>query len=447
MAHCATFASPVTTGTACALTRAIRRAGRWALALAAASVAALALAACQGGRSEPSSGFGSIVAQVVWPANALSAPLQRSALAGPQVAPASVVTMRATVSGPGMAAVTQDFSLAQNPTGGTVDNVPEGAGRTLALAALDGANILLYAGSTTNITVTANNTTNAGTVTMAVAPGAIEATWVSGSDTIEALGNYGSLGVAAPGNVPSSREQSSSWLDAGGNLWLFGGHNNDGVTCCFINDLWKFDGNNWTWVSGSTTNNAAGSYGSLGVAAPGNVPGARAGALSWSSGGNLWLFGGVSFSGAFNDLWKFDGSNWTWVSGSDTADAAGIYGNLGVAAPGNVPGARDGAVSWLDASGNFWLFAGAAPDGAGGAGGLNDLWKFDGSDWTWVAGGAEFNAAGIYGVLGVPSSDNVPGARTNAVSWIDAAGNLWLFGGFGFDINGALGRLNDLWRY
>jgi hypothetical protein len=32
--------------------------------------------------------------------------------------------------------------------------------------------------------------------------------------------------------------------------------------------------NEWTWVSGAKTANQAGSYGTLGTAAPGNVPGA-----------------------------------------------------------------------------------------------------------------------------------------------------------------------------
>jgi len=33
------------------------------------------------------------------------------------------------------------------------------------------------------------------------------------------------------------------------------------------------------------------------------------------------------------------------------------------------------------------------------------------------------------------------------VSWSDASGNLWLFGGEGFDSTGTEGTLNDLWEY
>jgi N-acetylneuraminic acid mutarotase len=32
-------------------------------------------------------------------------------------------------------------------------------------------------------------------------------------------------------------------------------------------------------------------------------------------------------------------------------------------------------------------------------------------------------------------------------SWIDASGNLWLFGGNGYDSTGNFGYLNDLWQY
>ncbi len=54
---------------------------------------------------------------------------------------------------------------------------------------------------------------------------------------------------------------------------------------------------------------------------------------------------------------------------------------------------------------------------------------------------------GIYGTQGQPSVANVPGGRLGPVSWTDKAGNLWLFGGGGFDSNGTFGLLNDLWKF
>ncbi len=50
---------------------------------------------------------------------------------------------------------------------------------------------------------------------------------------------------------------------------------------------------------------------------------------------------------------------WTWMSGSNQIDAAGVYGTKGVAAAANVPGARSDSCSWVDDSGDLWLFGGS----------------------------------------------------------------------------------------
>jgi hypothetical protein len=63
---------------------------------------------------------------------------------------------------------------------------------------------------------------------------------------------------------------------------------------------------------------------------------------------------------------------------------------------------------------------------------LNDLWKFDGEEWVWVSGSNEMNQNGIYGEKGIPNSNNIPGGRDGAVSWMDNSGNMWMFGGFGY---------------
>ena len=55
--------------------------------------------------------------------------------------------------------------------------------------------------------------------------------------------------------------------------------------------------------------------------------------------------------------------------------------------------------------------------------------------------------SGFYGTKGTADAANVPGAREGYISWTDAGGDLWLFGGWGLDSAGAWGDLNDLWRY
>jgi hypothetical protein len=81
----------------------------------------------------------------------------------------------------------------------------------------------------------------------------------------------------------------------------------------------------------------------------------------------ILLFGGSGYPssttfGAFNDLWEFNPSTkeWTWVSGSNTTGASGVYGTQGVASASNTSGARgiDGpAYSWVDTSGNLGFSA------------------------------------------------------------------------------------------
>jgi N-acetylneuraminic acid mutarotase len=283
-----------------------------------------------------------------------------------------------------------------------------------------------------------------------------EWTWVSGSNLSLQAGVYGTKGTASPGNAPGGRAASVSWIDSAGNLWLFGGFGSDSVGGQGdLNDLWKFDGTNWTWVSGSDVIYQNGVYGSKGTPSPSNIPGARNSAVSWTdSSGNLWLSGGngndsTGDQANLSDLWKFDGTNWTWVSGSDVVSQSGVYGTKGTPSPSNIPGARNSAVSWTDSSGNLWLFGGFGNDSTGTISLLNDLWEFDGTNWTWVSGSQLGGGAGTSGTLGIASASNLAASRVGAVSWIDTKDNLWLFGGLGKDPAGTNStvNLNDLWLF
>jgi N-acetylneuraminic acid mutarotase len=306
----------------------------------------------------------------------------------------------------------------------------------------------------------AANVTNIAVVCTTTAVNAGLWTWQSGSNTPDFLGVYGTLGTAAPGNVPGGREAAFSWTDSAGNLWMFGGigAGNSGVGGSF-NDLWRYSPSTglWAWMSGADTLDAPSVYGTKGTAAVGNVPSAREGGAAWTDGaGNFWMFGGGGFdstgsNGALNDLWQYNPSTglWAWMSGPTFGNSAGVYGSLGTAAPGNLPGARSAIVSWKDATGNFWLFGGAGFDSTDLDSYLNDLWRYNPStnQWTWMSGSTHADAAGVYGTQGTAAAGNVPGARAGAVSWTDGSGNFWLFGGRGHDSNGTIGVLNDLWQY
>jgi len=294
--------------------------------------------------------------------------------------------------------------------------------------------------------------------------------WVTGGATGVFYGTYGQQGTPSTGNTPGSRNNSTNWIDKSGNFWLFGGGAWDaGSGFGPMDDLWEFkpSAKTWEWVSGSAYNSPSGTYGTKGAAAKTNAPGGRQNPVSWvDSSGNFWIFGGQgldasAISGYLNDLWEFSPTTgtWNWISGanavgSTNSGAKGIYGTKGVASTANTPGGRTQSSTWTDSSGNFWLFGGNGFDSAGVFGDLNDLWEFIPSTktWTWISGSSTITPAntgpkGVYGTQGVAAAANTPGGRYGSLSWTDSTGKHWLFGGYGFDVNGYLGYLDDLWLF
>ena len=235
-------------------------------------------------------------------------------------------------------------------------------------------------------------------------PSANEWTWMGGSKfsapSIDAgwPGIYGDLGVPEPGVIPWSLQSPASWTDNDGNLWLFGGIGEDTTaTGFYLNDMLEYfpSLNEWAFTSSNSMGAGAatgtGVYGTLGVFAPANIPSERYESASWTDAhGDFWLLGGTGVenvqleAGWLNDLWEFNPSinEWRWMSGSSSIPfmswgAPGQYGTQGTPAPGNTPGGRHAAAAWTDASGNLWLFGGAAVDANGTQGSLNDLWEYD----------------------------------------------------------------------
>lgn len=278
--------------------------------------------------------------------------------------------------------------------------------------------------------------------------------WISGDSSSSQRSIYGIKGIAASANKPGAGFQGVSWSDTAGNLWMFGGKRS--YQFGEINELWKYvpSYGQWTWVSGDSTPSRPGVYGTKGIAASGNKPGARFGAVTWTdASGNLWLFGGAhtpsTYLVYFNDLWRYtpSTSEWTWMGGDSIVGQKGIYGTKGVAASSNKPGARYGAVSWTDASNNFWLFGGNGYTTSI-VQTYNDLWKYvlSTGQWTWISGDSSSSQPGSYGIQGLAALTNKPGSRQDAVSWTDASGNFWVFGGDSHK-NSSSALFNDLWKY
>lgn len=287
--------------------------------------------------------------------------------------------------------------------------------------------------------------------------------WQHGSNALNQNGVYGVQGTPANANMPGGRSAGATWRDNTGNLWLFSGYGHGAFGSAGpLDDLWKFNitTKQWTWVKGSNnTGSGFGQspvYGTQGVANAANTPGSRISACTWvDNAGNLWLFGGKdpSTTGVdYNDLWKYNVSTnqWTWMHGDNSINMYGQYGTYQQSSPTNKPGARHSCMSWKDGAGNLWMFGGEGRS-SGSLGYLNDLWMYNISNnrWVWMFGAQISDVLGYYGTKGVQNINNEPGARMRAHTWTDNAGNLWLFGGFGYNdqfINPA-NNLHDLWRF
>jgi len=358
----------------------------------------------------------------------------------------------ASVSGTNAA----DFSLTNNCPSGTPIGSGNGQSPSCIISVVFTPQATGSRSATLNIVSSGGNSPTS--IQLSGSATQVSWTWVHGQTITNNPPVYGTLGVPSSTASPGGRWNVSSWTDSSGNVWVFGG---SGVsttgTLGDFNDLWKYSPgtNQWTWVGGPNTITDAGSYGTQGVASSTNWPACRASATTWTdSSGNFWLFGGWCNASArgnssFNDLWMYNPTTgqWTWMSGSMTvivpdtvvAGGAGVYGTQGVAAASNVPGARMGAVSWTDLSGNLWLF--------GGNSNLNDLWTYNltSKQWTWVSGANTTGASGVYGTEGTPAAANVPGARNAGAAWTDAAGNFWLFGGTSNLTS--ISNYSDLWKF
>jgi hypothetical protein len=208
----------------------------------------------------------------------------------------------------------------------------------------------------------------------------------------------------------------------------------------------------WTWMNGADTANSLGVYGIQGVFDTLNSPPSVYEACEWTDlQGNFWLFGGW---GAYSDLWEFKPTinEWAWIKGPGIQGQFGIYGTRGIPSPTNNPGARGwGVTTWVDTSGNLWLFGGQGYASTGnGNSWLNDLWKYDiqTNEWTWMMGSDTILNFGHYGIQGIPDPLNnpLPRSETNA-SWTDNNNNLWIFGGWGINPNHQVTSFNSLWRF
>ena len=145
------------------------------------------------------------------------------------------------------------------------------------------------------------------------------------------------------------------------------------LVCCIIHRAFTQTGE-WTWMKGDSLYNQTGTFGTQGIPSPTNNPPGFYEPVEWQDQqGNFWIFGGFN-SGVHDDVWKFNPvtNEWTWMKGSATTTQSPVYGTQGVSSPLNTPGNQQWcAATWVDTTGNFWLFGGSD----GGGDNYNLLWK------------------------------------------------------------------------
>lgn len=135
---------------------------------------------------------------------------------------------------------------------------------------------------------------------------------------------------------------------------------------------------------------------------------------------------------------KAQQGQWTWMQGNNYQGAATVWGTKGFFAPANTPGAIYEAEQWTDHQGYFWM-----------ADGTMNMWKYDPTinQWAWIKG-PQNGSVVVYGTMGIPDTANQMGYRGQGIpTWVDTAGNLWIFGGRGIGANNVYGYQNDLWMY
>lgn len=277
-------------------------------------------------------------------------------------------------------------------------------------------------------------------------------TWIKGNNTTGGLSIYNDKDVATVANTPGARVISMGWY-TNGELFLLGGYGFPETTpAATLHDMWVYQHstNNWAWIGGNRVKKQYSVFGTKGVADAANIPEARKGATSWMSGGKLYLFGGNNETdngehSRMNDLWEYDPqtSNWTWLKGSNTINALGVYGTIGQAHANNTPGARRHAAGW-EKDGKLYLFGGYGYPETGGIGHLNDLWEYDiaTQNWKWLKGTKVTGSSGSEGFINTANASNFPRARFDVTTWT-SNGKFYMFGGHTTSAN----WLNQVWEY
>jgi hypothetical protein len=234
---------------------------------------------------------------------------------------------------------------------------------------------------------------NAGTITSS--PPAIALVTCAAATPSPSNTNTSARFINPEPRLPPARQGASHWTDSTGNMWLFAGQDLDPSGAIHtLNDLWKFTlSEGWQQVQPSSEESSK----TMSAA-----PAGRSFASTWVDATGLWLFGGQGTSAAgapvlYNDFWMFSLSTGQWTRIDGTLNTPNSYAADGAASNSNVPSGRFNAASWIDLTGNLWLFGGYGVDSTGAPGMLDDLWQFTPATGSWArAAGSMTTASTIH---------------------------------------------------
>lgn len=172
-------------------------------------------------------------------------------------------------------------------------------------------------------------------------------TWMGGQQNLNMQGVYGPLGTPSINYSPRSRYGAAYWKDSFGNFWIFGGFSKNDLLC----DLWKFDGNAWSFYGPPNYINQTN------VLSGNQWPASRRFSKAWiDANGVVTLFGGIFYLNDANyneygsDVWQFTGT-WTRLAASQRDTD---YDSLNPR-----PGGRYSMTVWNNRNnGNAWILGG-----------------------------------------------------------------------------------------
>lgn len=274
-------------------------------------------------------------------------------------------------------------------------------------------------------------------------------------------------------DYPGSRYGACSWQDLNGTVWIYGGKGY-GLNNPILDELWSFDVERRHWnfhhfnnktgseqkpppcfgCASCSYGNRAVVFGPLGTfifdmngkqwTSLRNLtlpPPPRSHAAFWcdTEKGILWMFGGHTTSdNKLGDFWKFSFKQMEWSNFKPKTNNSIIPVNCSRAS------------AWIHPSDQLYMFGGSTPAGL-----TTNFWTFtpETLEWRKLSGitGPD-KCAGQYGTMGIASKNNFPGCRDGAATWVDKQGNMWMFGGSGFDnfsrrAFAEPGLLSDFWMY